>query len=62
MTVYVTRLLRCLSIGKYLFDRALEFAQVIFAKTILVPANSFQEQILDARDGHLERLVPFRVQ
>lgn len=55
-------LLDCLAISKYLFHRTLEFAKIVLAKAVLVPANSLEEQILDAGYGHLEGLVPFWVQ
>jgi hypothetical protein len=55
-------LLSSVAVCKDVLESNVELAHVVFAKAILVPAHSLEQQTRDARDGEVEGLVPFRVQ
>ena len=50
------------AIGKYIFYRHIELPHVIVTETVSIPAHCFQEQVLYASKGKVERDIPFRVE
>ena len=57
-----THFLLGFSIGEDVFDSHIKFAKVVFSKTILVPANSFEKHAMSTIYWQVERNVPFRVE
>ena len=51
-----------MAICKDILESNVELAHVVFAKAVLVPAHSLEQQTRDARDREVECLVPFGVQ
>lgn len=51
-----------MTVGKDVLDGNIKLAHVIFTKSILVPADSLEQQTVNACDGHVKRLIPFRIQ
>lgn len=45
-----------------IFERHIKLAHVVFAEAILVPADHLKQETVEASDGQLDELVPFRVQ
>ena len=56
----ITYLLLNFPIRKYIFQRNIEFAQVILAESVVVPANALEQR--DADNRHFKGHIPFWVQ
>lgn len=55
-----THLLVNFTLGKDVFKRNIELAEIVLAKPIVIPADTFQQR--DSNHGHFEGNVPFWVE
>jgi len=62
MTESKPHLLDRLPVCKDVFKGDIKLAHVILAETILIPADGFKKQAIDASHGKIERLVPLGVE
>lgn len=56
----MAHLLLNFTLGKYVFESNIKFAQVVLAKPIVIPTDAFQQR--DPDNGHFKGDVPFWVQ
>ena len=50
------------AVEKDIFERHVKLAHVVFAEAIFVPADHLKQEAVEAANGQVDELVPFRVQ
>jgi hypothetical protein len=55
-------LLSSVLICKYIFNRDIKFAHVVFPKSVLVPAAGIEYEAVFAHNRHIEGLIPYWIE